>query len=127
MDPDCPFCTEARDREWIANDVAWATPDHYPAAAGHTLVLPHRHVGSIFELELNEQAALWELVADVRELLRRQHRPDGFTVGINDGLAAGQTIPHGHVHVIPRHLGDVPDPTGGLRGILPHKARYWET
>ena len=126
MDPDCPFCDLEPERRWIESDLAVAAPDLYPAAEGHTLVLPWRHVGSIFELAEDEQAAVWELVAEVRERLRLSYRPDGFTVGINDGLAAGQTIPHAHVHVIPRYLGDVPDPTGGLRGILPHKARYWE-
>jgi len=126
VEPDCPFCDLEPRRRWIETEIAVAAPDLYPAAPGHTLVLAWRHVGSIFELTAHEQAAVWALVAEVRERLRTEYRPDAFTVGINDGLAAGQTIPHAHVHVIPRHLGDVPDPTGGLRGILPHKARYWE-
>lgn len=126
MDPDCPFCTAPTERVWLETPVAWATADMYPAAEGHTLVLPRRHVASVFDLSREEQASVWTLVAEVRDRLRERHRPDAFTVGINDGLAAGQTISHAHVHVIPRHLGDVPDPTGGLRGILPHKARYWE-
>lgn len=127
MDPDCPFCDLEPFRRWIETDLAVAAPDLYPATEGHTLVLPWRHVGSIFDLTEDEQAAVWELVAEVRQRLRLEYRPDAFTVGVNDGLAAGQTIPHAHVHVIPRHLGDVPDPTGGLRGILPRKARYWES
>lgn len=126
MENDCPFCDLPADRTWIEQDLALATPDQYPAADGHTLILPRRHVESVFELDREEQAALWSLVGIVREALADRYRPDGFTVGINDGIAAGQTIAHAHVHVIPRHLGDVPDPTGGLRGILPHKARYWE-
>ncbi len=126
MNSDCPFCELSPERRWIETELAIAAPDMYPAAPGHTLVLPRRHVDSIFELDEEEQAAVWALVADVREVLCVEHRPDAFTIGINDGLAAGQTIPHAHVHVIPRHLGDVADPTGGLRGILPHKARYWE-
>ncbi|MCL7937743.1 MAG: HIT domain-containing protein, partial [marine benthic group bacterium] len=97
------------------------------AAEGHCLVLPRAHVGSLWDLSLDEQLEVWNLVAEARDLLAGRHAPDGFTVGVNDGLAAGQTIPHAHVHVIPRHLGDVSDPTGGLRGILPHKARYWES
>jgi diadenosine tetraphosphate (Ap4A) HIT family hydrolase len=127
MDADCPFCTAPSDRVWIDADLAWATHDMYPAAEGHSLVLPRRHVASIFDLSSEEREAVWQLVAVVRERLRRRYGPDSFTVGINDGVAAGQTILHAHVHIIPRHLGDVPDPTGGLRGILPHKARYWET
>ena len=124
MNSDCPFCELSPERRWIETELAIAAPDLYPAARGHTLVLPRRHVDSIFELAEEEQAAVWALVADVREVLCAEYRPDAFTIGINDGLAAGQTIPHAHVHVIPRHLGDVADPTGGLRGILPHKARY---
>jgi diadenosine tetraphosphate (Ap4A) HIT family hydrolase len=70
---------------------------------------------------------LWELTARARGLLIRDARPEGFTIGINDGLAAGQTVPHAHIHVIPRHIGDVADPTGGIRAIVsPRKARYWE-
>lgn len=126
MDLDCPFCDPPADRIWIGRDLTIATPDMYPAADGHTLVLPRRHVQSVFDLEGDEWDELWDLLATVREELSSMHRPDGFTVGINDGLAAGQTISHAHAHVIPRHLGDVADPTGGLRGILPHKARYWE-
>jgi diadenosine tetraphosphate (Ap4A) HIT family hydrolase len=123
---DCPFCDLPAERLWLEEDLTIATPDMYPAADGHTLVLPRRHVESIFDLDEEERHALWSLVGIVHRELVRLHRPDGFTIGINDGLAAGQTISHAHVHVIPRHLGDVPDPTGGLRGILPHKARYWE-
>ncbi len=126
MDIDCPFCDPPAERIWIGNDLTIATPDMYPAAEGHTLILPRRHVQSVFDLTADEWDDLWDLVATVRDELRSLHRPDGFTVGINDGLAAGQTIAHAHVHVIPRHLGDVADPTGGLRGILPDKARYWE-
>lgn len=126
MENECPFCDLPAERKWIEEELVLATPDMYPAADGHTLVLPRRHVASVFDLDDDERRALWALVGLVREDLYGRHRPDGFTIGINDGLAAGQTIPHAHVHVIPRHLGDVPDPTGGLRGILPHKARYWE-
>lgn len=124
---DCPFCDLPEGRIWIETDAAVAALDLYPAAEGHTLVLPWRHVESLFDLALAEQLAVWELVAEVRERLARERGADGFTVGINDGLAAGQTIAHAHVHIIPRHIGDVPDPTGGIRGILPRKARYWES
>jgi len=126
VDVDCPFCEPPIDRIWFGRDLTIATPDMYPAAEGHTLVLPRRHVRSVFDLDDDEWEDLWDLVWAVREELGTRLGPDGFTVGINDGVAAGQTIDHGHVHVIPRHIGDVADPTGGLRGILPHKARYWE-
>lgn len=126
MHTDCPFCDLPDERRWVEDEFAVAAPDLYPATSGHTLVLPRRHVASIFDLEEREQIALWVMVGRVREILRRRDHPDAFTIGINDGMAAGQTILHAHIHVIPRHLGDVPDPTGGLRGILPDKARYWE-
>jgi diadenosine tetraphosphate (Ap4A) HIT family hydrolase len=72
-----------------------------------------------------ERAAVWALVAEVRGLLAEEFGPDGFTIGLNDGPAAGQTVPHAHVHVIPRRSGDVPDPRGGVRWVVPHKAAYW--
>lgn len=127
MDSECPFCSWPEDRIWLESEGAIVVPDNYPAAEGHCLVLPRAHVKSLWELSLDDQTEVWDLVAEVRAVLVDRYSPDGFTVGVNDGLAAGQTITHAHVHVIPRHLGDVPDPTGGLRGILPHKARYWES
>jgi diadenosine tetraphosphate (Ap4A) HIT family hydrolase len=100
--------------------------DAYPVSPGHTLVVPAEFVASIFDLPEERQADLWEVVAEVREILRQRHQPDGFTVGINDGPAAGQTIHHAHIHIIPRYKGDVPDPRGGIRWVIPEKAIYWK-
>lgn len=125
MNTDCPFCDVARDRVWLANAEAVAFPDSYPVSHGHVLVIPLRHVGRLDELSTAEQAAVWELAAQVRQRLQEQHRPDGFNIGINDGAAAGQTIGHAHVHVIPRYHGDVPDARGGIRWVIPSKAAYW--
>lgn len=91
---------------------------------GHTLVVPRRHVASVFGLSPTEQQELWGLLARVREALNERLRPDGFTIGINDGAAAGQTVGHAHIHVIPRRKGDVPDPRGGIRWVIPAKAAY---
>jgi diadenosine tetraphosphate (Ap4A) HIT family hydrolase len=102
-----------------------AVADAFPVAEGHLLVIPRRHVASLFDLREAEQAAVWGLVAQVRGWLVSELRPDGFTVGVNDGLAAGQTVLHAHVHVIPRRTGDVADPRGGVRWVLPAKAPYW--
>jgi diadenosine tetraphosphate (Ap4A) HIT family hydrolase len=88
--------------------------------------VPVRHAGSLFDLSDQERADVWALVADVRNGLAGELEPDGFTIGVNDGEAAGQTVAHAHVHVIPRHRGDVPDPTGGIRHVIPGRARYWE-
>jgi diadenosine tetraphosphate (Ap4A) HIT family hydrolase len=102
-----------------------AFSDAFPVAEGHTLVLPRRHVASLFDLPDEELAAIWRLVAEVRQKLAAELNPDGFTVGVNDGAAAGQTVPHAHVHVIPRRAGDVADPRGGVRWVVPAKAPYW--
>jgi diadenosine tetraphosphate (Ap4A) HIT family hydrolase len=121
----CPFCHLENSRVALENDCAAAVPDAFPVAAGHTLVVPKRHVASLFDLPEEEQAALWRLVALVRGKLMAELRPDGFNVGVNDGPAAGQTVMHAHVHVIPRRAGDVADPRGGVRWVVPAKAPYW--
>lgn len=121
----CPFCSLDTSRKWIKNDDAIAFADAYPVADGHTLVTPRKHVGSIYELSADEQSAVWGLVAEVRERLLVGMKPDGFNIGVNDGLAAGQTVQHAHVHIIPRWKGDVADPRGGIRWIIDEKANYW--
>jgi diadenosine tetraphosphate (Ap4A) HIT family hydrolase len=121
----CPFCHADASRIRLTNEFATAIPDGYPVVDGHTLVAPMRHVASLFDLTADEQAAVWCLVAQVRTGLTDALRPDGFTIGVNDGAAAGQTVPHAHVHVIPRWTGDVPDPRGGVRWVVPEKAAYW--
>jgi diadenosine tetraphosphate (Ap4A) HIT family hydrolase len=113
------------DRVILENKLAFAFGDGYPVAQGHTLVIPRSHVPSVFHLGSAEQAAVWDLVAQVRARLVQASSPDAFTIGVNDGVAAGQTVPHAHVHVIPRWNGDVPDPRGGVRWVIPGKAAYW--
>ncbi len=121
----CPFCSLEPTHKWIENDHAIAVQDAYPVTDGHTLVIPRKHVASIYELTGEEQSAVWSLVAEVRNRLLTGLKPDGFNIGVNDGCAAGQTIEHAHVHVIPRRKGDVPDPRGGIRWIIDDKANYW--
>lgn len=122
----CPFCSIDASRIHLANEQASAFPDLYPVSQGHTLVVPHRHLSSVFDLDPGELEELWILVGRVRAQLQRELKPDGFTIGINDGAAAGQTVDHGHVHVIPRFHGDVIDPRGGIRWVIPNRAPYWE-
>ena len=122
----CPFCSIDPSRVVASNAVAFALRDGYPISEGHTLVVPRIHIASIFGLPGAEQALIWQFVAEVRETLHREYGTHDFNVGVNDGLSAGQTIPHAHVHVIPRRPGDVADPRGGLRCVIPAKARYWE-
>jgi len=122
----CPFCSRLTSGEVAAeSDHAVAFPDGYPLTRGHTLVVPRRHVASIYELSEDEQADVWQLVARVREHVARELDPAGFNIGLNDGGAAGQTVEHAHVHVIPRYEGDVPDPRGGVRWVIPDRAPYW--
>jgi diadenosine tetraphosphate (Ap4A) HIT family hydrolase len=121
----CPFCHLDIAGFTLENESAAAFPDAFPVAQGHTLIVPKRHVASLFDLTDEEQADLWRLVALVRGKLLAELRPDGFNLGVNDGAAAGQTVMHAHVHVIPRRKGDVADPRGGIRWVLPAKAPYW--
>ena len=123
---ECPFCTIADESVVLTSEQAFAIHDGYPVSPGHTLVIPRQHVATLFELPRHEQLALWDLVERVRERLVEEHHPDGFNIGLNDGIAAGQTVPHVHIHVIPRYDGDVPDPRGGIRWVIPDKAQYWE-
>lgn len=122
----CPFCFVARSHWLYSNDVAFAIGCGFPVSEGHALVIPRRHVTSVFELPVADQRLIWEAVAAVRGLIRERSAPDGFNVGVNDGASAGQTVEHAHVHVIPRYRGDVPDPRGGIRWVLPTRANYWD-
>ncbi len=127
MTTPCPFCTRIASAHAFQQDgTALALPDAFPLNPGHTLVIPRRHVADLFSLTADEQADVWRLVAKVRDRIFREHRPDGFNIGVNAGAAAGQTVDHAHVHVIPRHRGDVPDPRGGVRWVVPARAPYWK-
>jgi diadenosine tetraphosphate (Ap4A) HIT family hydrolase len=122
----CPFCNLDKSRVILANAHALAIYDGYPISPGHTLLIPKRHVASFFELTAEEQTAMFFLLAEMRQLLLTERNPDGFNIGINDGAAAGQTVMHLHIHLIPRYAGDMTDPRGGVRWIFPDKAAYWD-
>ena len=122
----CPFCSITPGRKSVENEHAIAIGDAYPVTDGHTLVIPRQHVSSIYQLNATQQTALWDLVAEVRQSILAKLKPDGFNIGVNDGLAAGQTVEHAHVHIIPRYTGDVPDARGGIRWIFSENAKYWE-
>jgi len=119
----CIFCQPQR--EIIAqNDAAIAVFDSYPVSPGHALVLPRRHVATIWELEPAEYERCFRLVRDLNPILTERFAPDGFNVGANCGEAAGQSVWHAHIHVIPRYSGDTPDPKGGVRHVIPLKGTY---
>ena len=122
---DCPFCAVARARIAFESPLVVGLWDGFPITDGHGLVVPRRHVASWFDATADEQAALMAGAATLRALVIARGPVDGFNLGINDGAAAGQTVPHLHVHVIPRRVGDVDDPRGGVRWVVPARARYW--
>lgn len=107
------------------NSLAVAFADAYPLTDGHTLVVPRRHETDFFALSSAERVAVLDLIAEVKHHIDREHEPDGYNIGLNVGEAAGQTVAHTHFHVIPRRLGDVDDPRGGVRWVLPRNAAYW--
>ncbi len=121
----CPFCNLPGARVLAQNAHGMVIRDAYPVSPGHTLVIPHRHVGSFFDLSPDEGASLLALLEEARRSIEAEHRPDGYNIGVNDGPAAGQTVPHLHIHLIPRYAGDRADPRGGVRWIFPDKADYW--
>ena len=125
MSTTCPFCALAPERIWFQDEAILAFHDGYPISQGHTLLIPRRHVVSLFDLPTQELAHVWSQVHKVRALLKEQFQPDAFNIGLNDGEAAGQTVMHAHIHIVPRYRGDVPDARGGVRWIIAEKARYW--
>lgn len=125
MTPPCPFCDLPAGQIVHARDSAFIIRDGFPVSPGHSLIIPRRHVSSFFEVTDAERADLMSLLAEARDELDRKFRPAGYNIGINDGAAAGQTVPHLHIHLIPRYEGDRDDPRGGVRWVLPDKAAYW--
>ena len=121
----CAFCTLASERVIDENTFAIAIRDGYPVSPGHTLLIPKRHTSSFFDLAQQERNDLLTLLDRSKQALDEEFQPHGYNIGINDGAAAGQTVPHLHVHLIPRFDGDLPDPRGGVRWVIPDKAKYW--
>jgi diadenosine tetraphosphate (Ap4A) HIT family hydrolase len=107
------------------NTTAMVIRDGYPVSPGHTLLIPKRHTGSFFDLSTQERDGLLALLDRAKRVLDAELQPQGYNIGINDGAAAGQTVPHLHVHLIPRFEGDLSDPRGGVRWVIPAKAKYW--
>ncbi len=116
--PTCVFC--APDRRILAeNPLAQAFYDINPVSPGHALIVPKHHARTIFDLDPAWYAACFDLVREVREILALEYAPDGFNIGVNCEQAGGQSVWHAHIHVIPRYKGDVEDPLGGVRNVIP--------
>lgn len=129
MTSNCFFCrmlkNDTRNEILLQNDLAVMIRDTYPVSNGHSLIIPRRHVSSFFDTSPEERTALLALLDQTKKDLDREFSPDDYNVGINDGPFAGQSIPHLHMHIIPRYKGDRDDPRGGVRWIIPEKAKYW--
>jgi ATP adenylyltransferase len=121
----CPFCEPDLDRVFYSGEHVRGLWDTFPVSPGHALLVPKRHVADWFDAGPEEQAELLSAIRVARAAIETWHRPDGYNIGINVGAAAGQTVFHLHVHVIPRYTGDVADPRGGIRWVIPETARYW--
>lgn len=122
----CIFCRPGVACDLLAeNQLAVAFPAGFPVSPGHALIVPRRHEPDFFSLSAEEQAAVIALVNPVRSVLDKEFGPDAYNLGVNAGKAAGQTVLHTHLHVIPRYAGDVAEPRGGVRWVLPETARYW--
>ena len=121
----CPFYRAESDREIIASSaLSLAFFDGFPVSPGHALIIPRRHVASFFDLTKEEQQDMLNLADEVKRIVDDRFHPDGYNIGINVGDAAGQSIFHVHLHLIPRYAGDVPNPRGGVRGVIPAKQNY---
>ncbi|WPL15538.1 AP-4-A phosphorylase [Thiorhodovibrio winogradskyi] len=122
---ECRFCVSKPGRQlMIESTQGFAAYDRFPASPGHFLVIPYRHFASYFDINDAELVDLWGLVKRGKEMVEEAYHPDGYNIGINVGHWAGQSIHHLHIHVIPRYKGDVENPKGGVRGVIPHKKLY---
>ncbi len=123
--PPCPFCAPDT-RDIVAEQpLALVIRDRFPLSPGHRLVIPRRHVASFFDCTAEERAAMMGLLDEAKAVIDREHAPAGYNLGLNNGAAAGQTVMHVHMHLIPRYAGDAVDPRGGVRWMFPEKAAYW--
>jgi len=123
-DEECPFCKFAPERiafTWSHGHGIW---DGFAVSPGHVLIIPKRHAATWEDLTVEEKSAAWAAVDQAMSVIRSRHAPDGFNVGFNLGSAAGQTVFHFHLHIIPRYTGDVSDPRGGVRHVIPSNANY---
>lgn len=123
---DCPFCRKmGTDEVIIENEHAFAVLDKYPVTEGHTLIIPRRHFPEFFQTTQAELADVYDLLKVRKKIMiEKDDSIEGFNVGVNSGEVAGQTIFHVHIHLIPRRKGDVAEPRGGVRGVIPKKQKY---
>jgi len=121
---ECIFCDYNKSEIIVENKLAFAVLDHFPVNNGHCLIIPKRHFADFFETTEEEIKAIYSLMHEVKEMFDIQYEPAGYNIGINVGAYAGQTINHLHVHLIPRYIGDVEDPRGGIRNLKEAMVEY---
>ena len=126
MKSGCPFCTPEPELVFHESELIVGLWDRYPVSPGHALLVPRRHFAGWFDASLDEQQALVSALGSAKREIEKTHEPDGYNIGVNSGETAGQTIFHLHVHLIPRYTGDLEDPRGGIRHVIPEQAHYWE-
>lgn len=121
----CIFCEKQREDKVLFDRLIWkAVLDEYPVSEGHTLIIPKAHVETYFDLSDSQKESLHYAIEEVKRILDERYHPQGYNIGINCGVVAGQTIPHCHIHIIPRYEGDVENPRGGVRGVIPSRMSY---
>ena len=121
----CIFCKIKHEELQFENQLAYSSIDSYPVSEFHSLIVPKRHVETYFELNNEEIQACNELILKTKEkILKLDPNVKGFNIGTNAGKTAGQSIFHCHIHLIPRRLGDVDNPQGGVRSVIPNKQHY---
>lgn len=123
---DCLFCKWKEDKEKIVleNEFAFARFDEFAVSKGHLLFMTKRHVKDFFKTNIQERQAIFELIDKAKKLIDERFQPTGYNIGMNCGQSAGQSVMHIHVHLIPRYDGDVENPRGGIRGVIPQKQNY---
>lgn len=122
----CLFCNRTQFKELSSNKSAYAIYDKYPVLPGHVLIITKRHISSWFDISKEEKLDILAMIDSIKKILDLNFKPDGFNIGINDGIEAGQTILHLHIHLIPRYKNDIQNKKGGIRWINPSKAEYWD-
>jgi diadenosine tetraphosphate (Ap4A) HIT family hydrolase len=123
----CLFCDrdDKEEHHIVAeNDLFFARFDNFPVSAGHAEIIPKRHIVSFFELSETEFISMYDLIKITKEIIEKEFKPDGYNIGLNEGIAAGRSIDHFHLHIIPRYTGDVANPRGGIRHIIKGKGNY---
>ena len=122
MSSNCIFCRKA---DLIyESELTFISLDTYPVSPGHALIIPKRHVPNYFDCTKQEISELWDSVNLAKQIIEKDHKPDSYNIGINVSKAAGQSVPHTHIHLIPRYEGDVANPRGGVRNVIPENRSY---